>query len=173
MWHCTGQMLAPPMWSCLAGCTPVKQILGDSTSAFLFIPVPTSITCRKCSCLALDLPSMHPQSPEQIPMPHRHPDCPSNGPRHRCVPSVPNPWRDGGTEPSTTPVSSLAVPRLPAHTQLPINKHSSLNVSSPQPLGLNIGIGSAPGRGTSGFRLKQIVMNPICSVNMLSECFFR
>lgn len=78
-----------------------------------------------------------------------------------------------------TPCASPAALRFPSHanrTQLPINKHSTtaprLNVSSPQPFGLNIGIGSAPGGGTSGFRLKQIVMNPICSVNMLSECFF-
>lgn len=130
------------------------------------IPVPTSITHRENPAPWLWM--CHPSTitTQSSPYTSQTPRLPLQWSLAQVCPQCPKPTGDGGSEPPSSPVSSL-------HTQLPKNKHSSLNVSSPQPLGLNIGFGSAPGGGTSGFRLKQIVMNPICSVNMLSECFFR
>lgn len=153
-------MVTPP----LAGCMTAQQLPGDAVSALL-CPPPSH-----AENAAAWLWMCHPGTLNTQSSPHssQTPRLPLQWGQAQVCPQCPP--REGGSEPPTSPVSSLAVL---AHTQLPKNKHSSLNVSSLQPLGLNIGIGSAPGGGTSGFRLKQIVMNPICSVNMLSECFFR
>lgn len=155
---CPGQLLAPP----LAGCTPAEQLPRDAVGAFLCPP--PSHTENPAAWLWMCHPSTI--TTQSSPYSSQTPRLPLQWSLAQVCPQCPKPTGDGGSEPPSSPVSSL-------HTQLPKNKHSSLNVSSPQPLGLNIGFGSAPGGGTSGFRLKQIVMNPICSVNMLSECFFR
>lgn len=123
MWCCSKQVSASPSSNCVVGNSKANpsRLLQVRSSACL---VPSSSTCKKCRCLAIDVPAhaqAHPHPSQlhgqgEMQLAHR--------PRHT---HVANPRQNTGMQPPINISLFPAVLRFLLHTnctQPPINKHT-------------------------------------------------